>query len=442
MKFCVVQTRKSKMSKPVLSVVPSKWVASNNVYWPPSNLLALSVKSDSEPEKSKWLKQNCKLVGRANTYKSAEEIVRKLENVTDSEDAAQTNRGTRAHPAKKKAKFESKTYQLATQSDDSSVELTKSRNINYTTKSSVCVQQPGNEHQVESPIMVSKDESPSKTDQAVATEGLGLLISSPLQSVDGKQYAQLQNGCYIEVITEHSNTDEIINLNEPNNNDVIKAKHTVTLEEIDQRLKRIEAWLQKVVSFMADVSKFMELKAESTPALAAKKKKENFDQMEILFPIEDDEKLKLIENSLNENSFFEKLSRFVSSQYDLNGKRDGKAFFKVLIRKMITPNVLIPYSWVGNSRQSCHVHEPNKGFKKMFPNMVKFFENVTCEADYAFTTESVHKAFSDFLRQKHTEMKRFLDGGERRIPSSRTRSRKIVRQPVEAGREEDMDSSI
>lgn len=113
MPFTVVQTRKTKRSRPVLTIVPSKWVSDGCVYWPPTNFVTLSANGDSEPNKDEWRKQKCKIVGRAHTYKSAEEIVRKLESVTDSEDAAQSSLGTRAHPGKKKAKFQSKTYQLA-----------------------------------------------------------------------------------------------------------------------------------------------------------------------------------------------------------------------------------------------------------------------------------------------------------------------------------------
>lgn len=113
MPFSVVQTRKSKKSKPTLTIVPSKWTSGDEVYWPPTNFVSLSANGDSEPIKEVWQKQNCKILGRGHSYKSAEELIRRLENITDSEDAAQCSLGTRAHPGKKKQKFQSKTYQLA-----------------------------------------------------------------------------------------------------------------------------------------------------------------------------------------------------------------------------------------------------------------------------------------------------------------------------------------
>lgn len=119
MPFCVVQTRKSKKSKPTLTIVPSKWVSGDMVYWPLSNFITLSADGNSVPD-STWRTQKCKVVGRAGSFKSAEETVRKLEIVTDSEDAAQTGLGTRANPGKKHVKFQSKVYQLAAPKSDSS----------------------------------------------------------------------------------------------------------------------------------------------------------------------------------------------------------------------------------------------------------------------------------------------------------------------------------
>lgn len=112
MAFLVVQTRKTKKSKPALTIVPSKWVDSGIVLWPPSNFISLSTDEHSVPD-STWLKQNCKTVGRAKTYREAEDTVNRLETITDSEDAVEMTQGTRAKPAKKKPKFEVKSYNLA-----------------------------------------------------------------------------------------------------------------------------------------------------------------------------------------------------------------------------------------------------------------------------------------------------------------------------------------
>lgn len=271
---------------------------------------------------------------------------------------------------------------------------------------------------------------------------LGLTMSAPLQIVqssDGRQFIRLQNGCYMEVMAEQSNPEtEPENLvaadmtAEPNDN------QSTTLADIKLRLTRIEACLEKVVSFMADVSKFMEKRKDPSTAPPVKRRREQFEEISTLFPINDHDMLLSLENRLNNQVFAEKLSRYVSCQYELNGKRDGKAFFKILIRKMLAPNVLLPYSWMGNSRKISDDQQPNKGFKKSFANIVKFFETITCEADCTFSIERVHTAFSDHLRQKNVEMQRFLTGGDRRLPSSRVRRRKVK----ETGNDENTDENI
>ncbi|XP_062550293.1 uncharacterized protein LOC134215052 [Armigeres subalbatus] len=276
---------------------------------------------------------------------------------------------------------------------------------------------------------------------------IGISISEPLQIVkdtDGKQYIQLENGCYMEVsedTNDGAGVNSTINVTDiPNENCPPTA--SITLEDIDQRLTRMEACLQKIFSFIADVSKYLEMRKEAVAPAASKRKKEDFEEVEKLFPINDDQQLQSFESSLKDAVFNGKMMRYVSTQYDLNGKRNGKTFIKILIRRLIAPNVLLPYSWMGNSRRIHQDQNPNKGFKKSYPNIVIFFENITYEADYSSTTEGVHKAMGDHLRHKHTEMKRYLTGGERRLPSSRVRKQKIIEQPEMQPTEIIMDENV
>lgn len=95
-----------------MTVVPSKWAKKDQVYWPPSNFVTLSADRSSEPIMGVWSNQKCKIVGHGTTYASAEELMRRLEVQTDSEDALQFNRGTRANPGKKKSKLDLKQYEL------------------------------------------------------------------------------------------------------------------------------------------------------------------------------------------------------------------------------------------------------------------------------------------------------------------------------------------
>lgn len=264
-----------------------------------------------------------------------------------------------------------------------------------------------------------------------------------IQSSDGRQFVRLENGNYLEIMPKQMIPDKVpINLTKTDTSTEFDNDQPVTLEDINERLIRIETYLQKVMLFMADVSKFMELRAEpATTTAPVKRRRENFEEFDMLFPIINDEMLLSFETRLNDQVFFEKLLRYVSCQYELNGKRDGKAFFKTLIRKMITPYALLPYSWLGKSRHISQDREPNKSFKNLFKNIVKFFNSATSEADCTFSNEGVCKAFSVILRQKHTEMKRFLAGGERRTPSSRVRPRKVELQSMKMEMDMNMESS-
>ncbi|XP_062563492.1 uncharacterized protein LOC134226620 [Armigeres subalbatus] len=111
MPFVVVQTKKNKKARPTMTVVPSTWAKNNTVYWPTANLVTLSYDEHSQPEET-WQSQKCKIIGSGPTYTDADNIMKRLEVVTDSEDAAEISRATRATPGSKKAKFSSKTYQL------------------------------------------------------------------------------------------------------------------------------------------------------------------------------------------------------------------------------------------------------------------------------------------------------------------------------------------
>lgn len=131
MSFSVVQTRKNMNSKPVLSIVPSKWVSTDNrrVLWPPNNLISLSKDSNSEPNQS-WIPQQCKVLGKNfKQYKNAENELSKFEQITDSDDAILMNRGTRQTPAMKKQYFTNKTYNLLPPQSTTPVEVHISRTI-------------------------------------------------------------------------------------------------------------------------------------------------------------------------------------------------------------------------------------------------------------------------------------------------------------------------
>ncbi|XP_055535922.1 uncharacterized protein LOC129724785 [Wyeomyia smithii] len=111
MAFSVVQTRKTLLSKPALTIVPSLWVSEDTVKWPPNNLITLSRNEQAYPGKE-WKTQKCKILGHRSSYKQAEQLIEYLEEITDSDDAAQQSRGTRCRPPTKLEKIRMNLYSL------------------------------------------------------------------------------------------------------------------------------------------------------------------------------------------------------------------------------------------------------------------------------------------------------------------------------------------
>lgn len=179
---------------------------------------------------------------------------------------------------------------------------------------------------------------------------------------------------------------------------------------------------------------------------------ENFEEFERMQKIETREQLTELDAKLADPAYEAKFFRYIQSSYNLTGKREGFPFFKTIIRKLITPTVLVSFSWKGNSRMkrgdqtTVIVQDKNTSFKNEFPNIVRFMYRVVNAADFEYTSEDNEKAFSDYLRQKTTEIKRFLQSnGNQRTPSSR--KRKKIRATDEgsstsAGRDQGQDQEI
>ncbi|XP_065078477.1 uncharacterized protein LOC135701563 [Ochlerotatus camptorhynchus] len=424
MPFSIVQTRKNKRARPTMTIVPNTWVKNNSVYWPMSNLLTLSADENSEPDMASWSLQKCKVVGRGSTYADAENVMRILEAVTDSEDTVEISRGTRATPGTKKPKFNSKVYQLA----------------------------PA-KHQLQ-------------------------MMIRPLivQSGDGKQYLQLQNGTY-RMLSEFDEEIENLNTNGEQENlgfvqqvnpapvSAANAKNFPTIteesndsylngniesypvvyddetpsdemgdtqsDEIAERLDRIEKNLNKILFFVADIEKYFKMKQQESKTHEEKQPKqkrstEDFSEFKAILPIKTVQDLMSIESKLEIQSFSEKLYQYFEVMYNLNGKREGHSFFRNLIRKMIDISVLMPFSWLGNTRSKNGEPpvEQNRNFKRTFPRLINFIGSVLRAADFEYTIEDTEKAFSDFLRHKNTEMKRHINqGGQRRVSHTRKKRR-------------------
>lgn len=250
---------------------------------------------------------------------------------------------------------------------------------------------------------------------------------------------QLEDGAYVEILCDGS--EDAVIQNEPNNTartgnyccDINKLN--VRFDMIESQLKTLNAVIMQVMDFAANVDKFMKLKRHQT-IIPTKSQHEDFAGCkDFLAKMQSKQELQLLESKLQNAAFKERLIRYCRTVYNLTGKRDGKAFFRTFMREVISPKILQPYSWKGNSRmmknmENLHAGQ-NESFKRRFPNFVEFVHLVAQAADFEFTEESNAKAFSDFLRQKKTELLRFeTNNANRRTSSSRKRKMTTSDQAV------------
>lgn len=109
MKFTVVQTRK-KNAKPSITVVPTRWIEGDLVKFPKTDWVKKSHDAENDPGDD-CVSFPIKVIGRANSYIQADQLMDKLEEITDSDDALNLTRGTRGVPAKKiKNTFTSRSF--------------------------------------------------------------------------------------------------------------------------------------------------------------------------------------------------------------------------------------------------------------------------------------------------------------------------------------------
>lgn len=297
-----------------------------------------------------------------------------------------------------------------------------------------------------------------------------------VQSGDGKQYLQLQDGTY-RLLTDIIQGMSNISSNQPGNDfnnsklmdeipeeDMQLDDFHVPLEELNsddpsnlaeypviieqpaaapterdamktdeiERLERIEKKLDEALMFVADIDKYFKTKQHNATKDQAKRGSqkrhvEDFSEFEGLLPIKSLANLAALKTKLDVEGYSDKLLGYFEALFSLNGKREGGPFFRNLIRHMIDIAVLLPFSWLGNTRAK-HGEAPpveqNQCFKRSFPRLISFVGTVLRAADFEFTHEDTEKAFSEFLRHKNTEMKRHVkQNGQRRTSHSRRRRR-------------------
>lgn len=276
-----------------------------------------------------------------------------------------------------------------------------------------------------------------------------------IRGVDGRQFIALGNGCYMEVlnqsdpvITDASSyadqeceplapeTDPVENSGF--NHQEVLCEVLSELRKINTRIDGIEQRMDQFVLFSANMDKFMSAKHSTSTAMTKRPEPEEFSDIQELCPISSEDVLQSFEKNLKVKVYADRFFRFFHSEYNMNGKRDGKVFFKIIIRRMIAPPVLQPFSWKGNSRKtdSSATFVPNRSFRDTFPSIVQFVQRVIAAADMDHTLEHTDMCFSQFLRQKRVEIQRFLDNKRgKRAPGSRIRKPKELQACGESNHE-------
>lgn len=274
-----------------------------------------------------------------------------------------------------------------------------------------------------------------------------------IRGVDGRQYIGLGNGCFLEVIGEQPNTAEFDvssvddTASEPlapetvmttgSGNDEVMCE----LRKVNARLDGIERRMDQFVCFAANMDKFMSTKPSLPANFQKRVEPEDFSDVRECCPILSEAALMQMEGKLKDKAYADKLFRFFHSEYNMNGKRDGKAFFKTIFRRLVAPPLLQPFSWKGNSRKKNGADPitPNRSFRNTFPYLIQFVQRVIAAADMEQTSEQTEMCFSQFLRQKRTEIQRYQEnGGEQRAASSRSRKPKEA-LPCEEQKQHDME---
>lgn len=234
--------------------------------------------------------------------------------------------------------------------------------------------------------------------------------------IDGRQYIALDNGCYMEVVGDQYDPlvkDSVSHDDNPEfepvhasatatNTDSDLSKILVELQKLNARFDGMEQRVDQLVSLAANMDKFMSMKNSSTIISKTRPEPEDFEEIRELLPIMSEEEMQMLEQKPKNKQFADKLFRFFHTEYNLNGKRDGKSFFKTIVRRMVAPTLLQPFSWTGGSRKTPDniAFTPNRSFRDTFQCLVQFVQRVVLTADMDHTSEQTDSCFILFLRQK------------------------------------------
>lgn len=154
------------------------------------------------------------------------------------------------------------------------------------------------------------------------------------------------------VINDDVSTSQIVHQSEQqgcvSNADLMRE-----MMRLHERFDKIELQMAQQNEFAFTFKKFMEKRRPisytnvSTPD---QEEGENFEHFKQLKRIDNENALTMLENCLSDRDYLGKYLRYLIVDQELDGKKDAKAFFKTLFRKLVAPTVLLPYSWKVNTR--------------------------------------------------------------------------------------------
>lgn len=212
------------------------------------------------------------------------------------------------------------------------------------------------------------------------------------------------------------------------------------IQRLNVRLNKIEKGMEQFGEFVSTFKRFMRMNQTSNRASNENRAdEEDYAEFKQMKRIEDEIELEHFEANLNEEAYVRKLTKFWQQKFELNGKQDANAFFKVLIRQIIAPTALMAFSWKGVQRTTQNEVDTtqNKCFKTKFPNLVDFIDSVLLLADFAHKSEHVDQYFDSHLRSKKKELQRETQRSEKNVLPRKVASRSHKRQLNAGGKADD-----
>lgn len=198
----------------------------------------------------------------------------------------------------------------------------------------------------------------------------------------------------------------------------------VRLDTIENKMEQQNRKMTEFGEFVSTFKKFMRLKSSSA-GTSNENDEENFAELKQMKRIENEIELEQFEAKLGEEAYVMKLTKYLRQKYELNAKQDANAFFKTLIRSLIAPTALLPFSWKGIKRASQKEADAsqNKCFKIVFPNLVALIDSVLLLADCEHKSEHIDRYFDTHLRSKHKEIQRESQRIEKNVLARKVASR-------------------